>query len=84
MLEIKSVLSFDFQLMERGQIGEIGVPVQLLVSRKDVTPKKKFVEGLAPIPLRPPFHLVDFVRIQKQTPALAVDCLFAQVICFVF
>lgn len=71
-------LTQSVQLTEGGPPGEIGVAAQLLASRKDVTPKKKFVQGRAPIPHRPPLHLADFARVLKKTPALAVDCLFAQ------
>lgn len=83
-MKIKTMLSFDVQLMVGGPVGEAGVPVSLLVLMKDTTLRKNFVKGLAPTLLHPRFHVVETARALTQTPALAADYLSVQVIYFFF
>lgn len=78
------MFSFDVKLMVGGPVGEAGVPVQLLVLWKDITPRKNFVKELAPAPLHPRFHEAETARALIQTPALAAEYLSVQVIYFFF
>lgn len=69
--------------MAGGPVGEVGVPVQLLVFMKDANLKKSFVQGHAPTLLHLCFHVAMTAKAPTQTAVLAADHLSAQVIYFV-
>lgn len=64
--------------MAGGPVGEVGVPVQLLVFMKDAILKKSFVKGHAPTLLHLRLHVAMTARAPTQTAAFAADYLSAQ------
>lgn len=64
--------------MAGGPVGEIGVPVQLLVFIKNAILKKSFGQGHAVALLHLWFHVAMTAKAPTQTAVLAVDYLSAQ------